>query len=67
MMNMDAGRKMNEFLWLVKLSTISLHLSSDYPIKEHVSWEEERDDILERAEWLCDRIIVKLFPRVLGI
>lgn len=48
-----------DFFWLVNLSATFLNMSSDYPIREQASWEEEKDDILERASWLCDKIIVK--------
>lgn len=31
--------------------------AKDYPIRTESSWEEEKEDILERANYLCERII----------
>ena len=45
------------------LATLPFHLMSD-PEKELTAsaqssaWQQERDDILERANWLCKKIVV---------
>ncbi|MCQ2247250.1 MAG: hypothetical protein MJZ69_10785 [Bacteroidaceae bacterium] len=44
----------------------------DMPVRTESAWDEERDDILERANWLCEKIIVspkqliKNMPATLG-
>jgi hypothetical protein len=48
-------------LWLVTLPIRALRLI--IPAKNSVYWESEKRDILERAEWLCKKVIVE--PKVL--
>ena len=57
-------------LWLTTLPIRALRLIM--PTKNTVDWEGERRDILERTEWLCERIIVEpkalldSMPKMLG-
>ena len=46
-------------IWLTKLPTNLTFGCSDIPVRTESSWEAEKDDILERANWLCEKIIVK--------
>ena len=46
-------------IWLTKLPTNLTFGYSDIPVRTESSWEEEKNDILERANWLCEKIIVK--------
>lgn len=57
-------------LWLVTLPIRALRLI--IPAKNAVDWVGERRDILERTEWLCERIIAEpkalldSMPKMLG-
>ena len=57
-------------LWLTTLPIRALRLI--ILAKNSADWEGERRDILERAEWLCERIIVEpkallaSMPKMLG-
>lgn len=57
-------------IWLVTLPIRALRLI--IPAKNSVDWEGEKRDIIERAEWLCEKIIVEpkallsSMPKVLG-
>lgn len=56
---MDFKQLAQGALFLTKLPANLMWGSSDIPIRTESSWEEEKDDILERANWLCEKIIVK--------
>ena len=45
--------------WVTKLSMGMLTNTGNnlFASSEHSTWEEEKEDILERANYLCDRII----------
>lgn len=45
--------------WLASIPWHMLTARLKVPIKTVSSWQEERQDILERANWLCDKIIVE--------
>lgn len=47
-----------KLLGSLPFSILKSHSSKDYPIRTASSWNEEKDDILERANWLCRKIIV---------
>lgn len=57
-------------LWLVTLPIRALRLIT--PAKNSVDWEGKKRDIIERTEWLCERIIVEpkalldSMPKMLG-
>ena len=57
---MDFKQLAQGALFLTKLPANLMWDSSDIPIRTECSWEEVKDDILERANWLCEKIIVKL-------
>lgn len=47
--------------------------AKDYPIRTESSWEEEKEDILERANYLCERImkdnpeeLMQEAPKIIG-
>ena len=54
---MDIKQLTQGALWFSKLSS-NFVFGTDSPIRTESSWEEEKDDILERANWLCEKIIV---------
>lgn len=68
---MDIKQLAQGALWFSKLST-NFVFGTDTPIRTVSSWEEERDDILERANWLCEKIrvspeqLIKEMPSQLG-
>lgn len=39
------------------LNLLSDKANKDYPIRMEATWEEERVDILERTNWLCEQVI----------
>ena len=46
-------------VWLTKLPFNMMSRSSiDFPIYYAPAWEEEKTEILERANWLCDNVII---------
>lgn len=47
-----------KLLGALPFSMLKSHSSKDYPVRSVSSWDEEKDDILERANWLCREIIV---------
>lgn len=49
--------------WVAEASLRLMCGNSDVKIRQTSSWDEERQDILERARWLCSKIIVS--PRKL--
>ena len=49
--------------WVAEASIRLMCGKSDVKIRQTSSWDEERQDILERARWLCSKIIVS--PRKL--
>ena len=61
-------------VWLTKLpvNLLKRSIGKDIPIKNDISWDEEKQDILERANWLCDMVIqepaqvLKEMPAFLG-
>ena len=54
---MDIKQLTQGALWFSKLSS-NFVFGTESPIRTESSWEEEKDDILERANWLCEKIIV---------
>ena len=59
-MNLDilkylgSGAKM---MAILPLNLLSGNAQGDYPIRTFAAWDEEKDDILERANWLCKQVI----------
>lgn len=59
-MNLDmlkmlgSGAKM---MAMLPLNLLSDKAKGDYPIRTTAAWDEEKDDILERANWLCTQVI----------
>lgn len=59
-MNLDilkylgSGAKM---MAMLPLNLLSGNAQGDYPIRTFAAWDEEKDDILERANWLCKQVI----------
>lgn len=57
-------------VWLISFPVRLLRLL--LPIRKYVDWRKEKSDIIERANWLCDRVIVapnelrKQMPKMLG-
>ncbi len=61
---------------LTSVTSLPLHLfiksGDNVPIRTESSWEEEKTEILERANWLCDKVItepkklLKEMPSFLG-
>ncbi len=57
--------------WMTRMMT-GMALHKDVPVNNYCDWEEEKAEILERAEWLCDHVIVaprdliKAMPSILG-
>ncbi len=58
--------------WLVSLPWQMFTARSQVPIRNESAWEEEKSEILERANWLYDKIIVEPkqliaeMPQILG-
>lgn len=61
-----------EMFTSLPFNLLSSSLKCYVPVRTESAWEEERKDILERANWLCDKIIVepetllKQMPAMLG-
>ncbi len=59
-MNLDmlkmlgSGAKM---MAMLPINLLSGKANGDYPIRKESSWDEEKEDILERANWLCQQVI----------
>ena len=59
-MNLDklkmlgSGAKM---MAMLPINLLSGKANGDYPIRKESSWDEEKEDILERAIWLCQQVI----------
>lgn len=59
-MNLDllkllgSGAKM---MAMLPLNLLSGKAKGDYPIRTAAAWDEEREDILERTNWLCTQVI----------
>lgn len=59
-MNLDilkmlgSGAKM---MAMLPINLLSGKANGDYPIRKESSWDEEKEDILERANWLCQHVI----------
>lgn len=51
---LGSGAKM---MAMLPLNLLSDKAKGDYPIRPTAAWDEERDDILERANWLCKQVI----------
>ena len=49
-----SGAKM---MSLLPLNFLLGKAKGDYPIRTNAAWDEEKDDILERANWLCEQVI----------
>lgn len=58
--------------WLGTLTKNLLLRRTQWEVKDHATWDEERNDILQRANWLCRRVLmpaselVKSMPNYLG-
>lgn len=51
---LGSGAKM---MAMLPLNLLSGNAQGDYPIRTFAAWDEEKDDILERANWLCKQVI----------
>lgn len=45
--------------WLASVPWQMLTARSQLPVRTESSWDEEKQEILERANWLCEKIIVE--------
>jgi len=46
-----------KLMTILPLNLLSGNAQGDYPIRTSAAWDEEKDDILERANWLCKQVI----------
>lgn len=46
-----------KLMTILPLNLLSGNAQGDYPIRTFAAWDEEKDDILERANWLCKQVI----------
>ncbi len=51
---LGSGTKM---LSMMPLNLLSGNAHGDYPIHTSAAWDDEKEDILERANWLCRQVI----------
>lgn len=42
---------------MLPMNLLSGKAKGDFPIRTFAAWDEEKDDILERANWLCKQVI----------
>lgn len=44
-------------MWMAELMVTKIKGVDDFPIRTTSAWEEEKQDILERTKWLCDKVL----------
>lgn len=58
--------------WMSSVPRQFITARSQVPIRDVSSWEEEKQEIIERANWLCEKVIVDpkqliaAMPQMLG-
>ncbi|MGL5273628.1 MAG: hypothetical protein ACRC8J_09155 [Phocaeicola sp.] len=61
-----------KWLSMIPMNLLTGTAKNNSPIRTESAWEEEKEDIIERANWLCEKVIVnpkellKSMPAILG-